>query len=658
MSGTDDLTPPDDAAALRVRATAFGEAMEADGVIEAPGEAAAARVAEAPSPDAEPLALPALAPPAGEAPHPRAWIRWITGEGQGRDTEIVGLMLIGRTKGCDICLTDQTVSRDHALIGWDDGRLILVDHGSQNGSFVNNLRIKQCVLESGDLVRLGQTRFLIRIGEKSTGASVVWLDGGQHTGMAVEAVLALPHVDELSLQSLYTAVGIGRAIGPELRQQLQAQHFAVLFELSQLMQADNDDVEAVLRRVLKKLCEVVGADRAVLARMDDDAQLAPWVVVDPHSTPQEQLQITLLRSAYERVLADQVAVRVVDGQSSMDDEPGDLGVFSAVRAAIIAPLVIQKQLVGSVELGAVTSGKAFEDEDTTLVQIAAAMMCTAIERHRLLREKERTIDQLKRTQAMLVESQQLNADVAALREVNGFAGILAHEAKNQLAVITSAVDVLEEVLPEVALDDPEVVSDLKTALGDLSDIVADFVDIARPDAAGGQRQFLRQSPRGALYSAVRFAKHERSVRGVVCAVRTETDRVVSIDPPRLRQVLFNLVRNAGHAMREGQIEAGRAHILLRLRDDGPDGVCIEVHDNGKGMDSETAKRIFETGFSAAGKGGMGVGLTVCTRIIHAHGGRIEFDSTLGVGTTFRLHLPGTLPKPAPAPSGSTAGSRS
>jgi signal transduction histidine kinase len=155
---------------------------------------------------------------------------------------------------------------------------------------------------------------------------------------------------------------------------------------------------------------------------------------------------------------------------------------------------------------------------------------------------------------------------------------------------------------------------------------------------------MHQSPRNALVSAMRFARHERSLRGVRCTIKVETERKVYIDPPRLRQVLFNLVRNAGHAMRDGQIEASQAYILLRCCDEGPEGVCLEVQDNGKGMDSAVAQRVYEQGFSAAGKGGLGVGLTVCQRIIQAHGGRIDFDSTPGVGTIFRLHLPGTLPK--------------
>lgn len=646
MSGPKDPSAQGEqrAAELTARATAFGDALEAE---------AAERPLRSPTSttpgDSEAPARPgSLLPPVPDAvepaEHPRAWIRWITGEGQGRDTEIVGLMLIGRTKACDICLTDQTVSRDHALIGWDAGRLVLVDHGSQNGSFVNNLRIKQCVLQGGDLVRLGQTRFLIRMGEKQTGASVVWLDNGSHTAMNVEEVMALPAVDDLSLQSLYTAVGVGRSIGAEQRQQLQAQHFAVLFELSQNMQADNDDVEAVLRKVLKKLSEVVGADRAVVARLEDPEQLVPWVVVDPNSTSQEQLQITLLRSAYDRVIKDHTAVRVVDAQSNLHDEPGDAGVFSAVRAAIIVPLLSQAVLIGTVELGAVTNGKSFEDEDTTLVQIAAAMMGTAIERHRLLREKERTIEALKRTQQMLVDAQQLNADLFAVKELNNFARILAHEATNQLTIITSAVDVVQEHLESAPLDDAEVVSDMVTALADITDIVGDFLDIARPDAAGAPRHFTRQSPRGVLHSAVRFARHEKCLRGVRCDIKVETDRRAYIDAPRLRQVLFNLVRNAGHAMRDGQAEAGAAHITLRVCPEEADGICIEVIDNGKGMSPETASRVFERGFTAAGKGGMGVGLTVCERIVKAHDGRIDFDTTLGAGTTFRVHLPGTPPK--------------
>ena len=104
-----------------------------------------------------------------------------------------------------------------------------------------------------------------------------------------------------------------------------------------------------------------------------------------------------------------------------------------------------------------------------------------------------------------------------------------------------------------------------------------------------------------------------------------------IDATQIQQVLVNLVKNAMQAMtRDG---------VLTLRSgEGSDGVWVSVSDTGGGIAQEQINRIFEP-FYTTRKKGTGLGLMIVQRIVRAHGGRIDLESHVGRGTTFRIWLP-------------------
>jgi len=114
-----------------------------------------------------------------------------------------------------------------------------------------------------------------------------------------------------------------------------------------------------------------------------------------------------------------------------------------------------------------------------------------------------------------------------------------------------------------------------------------------------------------------------------------------------RQVLLNLLINARQAMPSG----GRLWIKL-LYDAPCDMIDLVVRDNGCGIPADKLPRIFDSfyttksGPDASGKGGTGLGLSMCHDILEAHHGRIRVESTVGKGTAFTLKLP-TVTKAAP-----------
>lgn len=106
---------------------------------------------------------------------------------------------------------------------------------------------------------------------------------------------------------------------------------------------------------------------------------------------------------------------------------------------------------------------------------------------------------------------------------------------------------------------------------------------------------------------------------------------VPVDSAQIQQVLVNLMKNASQAMTKGGV-------LTLQTGENPDGVWFSVADTGGGIPQEQINRIFDPFFTTKKKG-TGLGLMIVQRIVRAHGGRIDLESHVGRGTTFRIWFP-------------------
>jgi signal transduction histidine kinase len=109
---------------------------------------------------------------------------------------------------------------------------------------------------------------------------------------------------------------------------------------------------------------------------------------------------------------------------------------------------------------------------------------------------------------------------------------------------------------------------------------------------------------------------------------------VDADAEQLKRVLLNVLNNALEAM------AGRTgEVVVRTMAAGSD-VVISVQDSGVGI--EEAERVFEPHYTTKPRG-TGLGLAISNQIVEEHGGRIDIESALGVGTTVHVRLPARAP---------------
>ena len=217
-----------------------------------------------------------------------------------------------------------------------------------------------------------------------------------------------------------------------------------------------------------------------------------------------------------------------------------------------------------------------------------------------------------------------------LAAVGRVAAGIAHEIRNPLASMRGSIQVLrsdldgdssQALLMEIILRESDR----------LNQIIADFLTYARPR----NTQLALIDLREPLTETFTLLRHSPEIRDLH---RLEEDLpeepvMVNVDASQLKQVFWNLSRNALQAMPEGgtlRAEMKRA-AGGRLR--------ITFRDTGRGMTPEQVEHLFEP-FSSHTTGGTGLGLSIVYQIIRDHGGTINVRSREGQGTTITIELPG------------------
>ncbi len=221
---------------------------------------------------------------------------------------------------------------------------------------------------------------------------------------------------------------------------------------------------------------------------------------------------------------------------------------------------------------------------------------------------------------------------AQYAEIAQLAGGLAHEIKNPLSTMSLNLDLLvEDFRGAETPRDRRVFQKLERVRREtdrLNDIVEDFLRFAKV-------QDLRLEPTdlNAVVDDLRdFCEPQAVGQGVVIRTQYDPDLPpVPMDVDLFKQALWNLIRNAQHAMPDG------GELMLQTRRDG-DSAVLDLTDTGVGMTDEVASRIFDTFYSTR-PGGSGLGLPTTRKIVEAHGGTIGLQSEPGLGTRFIVRLP-------------------
>jgi two-component system sensor histidine kinase KdpD len=265
-------------------------------------------------------------------------------------------------------------------------------------------------------------------------------------------------------------------------------------------------------------------------------------------------------------------------------------------------------------------------EQQHLLETFAGQVGLAIERAHLAEE---------------AEAARVAAETESLR--NTLLSSISHDLRTPLAVIAGASSLLGD--PGVSLDEgkrSQLAASIEAKAREMSELVSNVLELMRFES--GEVRLRRDWQTIDDLVGTALGRHAEALRQHVVTVSVPPDLPpVEVDAPLLTQVLGNLLENAARHTPVGtavHVTAAREGQLLR----------ISVEDNGPGLPPGDPERLFakfQRGRDEGNTGGAGLGLAICTAIVHAHGGSISAAQRPGGGARFSFTLPLPLPLAPP-----------
>ncbi len=231
------------------------------------------------------------------------------------------------------------------------------------------------------------------------------------------------------------------------------------------------------------------------------------------------------------------------------------------------------------------------------------------------------------------------------RDCKGLLALLQHYEKAappDPAWADEAKNLADDIdLPYVKANMDRIISRTRDGIDRVSRIVHSLRGMARTEAPSRQDTRIPDL----ITSSVEIAQGKFRRLGIAVHQDHDANPVIPCVPTQLSQVILNLVVNAFQAIEAAHRANGRIDIRTRRV---ADEFLLEVQDNGTGIKPEIVPRLFDPFFTTKDVGeGTGLGLSISHHIIEAHGGRIDFETTPGEGTCFRVHLPLKAPRTQP-----------
>ena len=307
--------------------------------------------------------------------------------------------------------------------------------------------------------------------------------------------------------------------------------------------------------------------------------------------------------------------------------------FSQVESYIALPLYVNRLSYGTVNFASTRPREAFADNDIELLRLITNWISVTLER--------------KISQQIAVAKETAEA---ASKTKSSFLANMSHELRTPLNAILGYNELLrEEVIDDGNTQYLDDISKVDIAGKHLLSLINDVLDLSKIEA-GKMEVYLEQFSLKPLveeiYGTV-LPLMEKN-QNILQLEYDDSINIINADLTKVRQILFNLLSNAGKFTEDGTIKL----IVASEQKDSETWIRFVIKDTGIGMNREQLNRLFVS-FSQADSstqrkyGGTGLGLSITYRLCQLLGGSINVDSVPGVGSTFTVLLPTTISvKPA------------
>ncbi len=285
----------------------------------------------------------------------------------------------------------------------------------------------------------------------------------------------------------------------------------------------------------------------------------------------------------------------------------------APRSLMTVPLVASNKVLGALTLVSSESGRRYDENDLALAEELARRAALAVDNARLFNEAQQ-----------------------ATRARDEMLAIVAHDLRNPLNTVAMSASLLLEGFKaaERPLEQKQLVI-MRRATERMSRLIQDLLDVKRMEQGRLAVDPRAQTIGAIVQDAIEMLRPLAEAQGLALEDEIPADLPkVLADPPRVQQVLSNLVGNAIKFTPRG----GR--IMLRVRPDAAE-VSVAVIDTGPGISADQLPHIFGRFWQASrsDKRGIGLGLAIARGIVEAHRGRIWVESRVGEGSAFYFTLP-------------------
>jgi signal transduction histidine kinase len=279
--------------------------------------------------------------------------------------------------------------------------------------------------------------------------------------------------------------------------------------------------------------------------------------------------------------------------------------------------------------------RPYTPNEIQLLSTIAEIASSALDRALILETLEERIAQ--RTHDLSIANEQLQ-ELDQLK--TKFISDVSHELRTPITNINLYLDLFRQGKPE---RQPHYMDVIRKETSRLTKLMEDTLSISRLDI---DRTKLKMTPvnLNEIINVV-VAQYQPHVKLAELALTINLQAnlpIIQGDSKQFSQVITQLITNAINYTTSGKIEV----TTFAITDD--DYICLEVKDTGMGIDDEDQKYLFERFYRGKNTGqsnipGTGLGLAIVKEIVNLHSGRIELESTLGKGSTFRIYFPRSRP---------------
>ncbi len=356
------------------------------------------------------------------------------------------------------------------------------------------------------------------------------------------------------------------------------------------------------------------------------------------------------RLAWGAGLAGQVAATgkplVVDDYRAWAVRQIDLDAMQ-IHALVGIPLWSGEQVVGVIGLAYLEPDRRFESDAVALLQHFGQLASLALVNARLHNDMHAELRNREQIEVALLEAKE--AAEAASRAKSAFLANMSHELRTPLnAIIGYSEMLIDEAAEEGFADLLPDLDKIRSAGSHLLGLINDVLDLSKIEAdrmtATAQPFDLVDLIKGVI--GVTLPLVERNDNHLIVEMEPDLG-VIQSDPLKLRQILINLLSNAGKFTQDGVVT-----LTVRRDPTALDWIECRVSDTGIGMTAAEIAALFQPFMQADTSstrryGGTGLGLALSRRLCELLGGTIEVVSTPGAGSTFTVHLPVQLPSELP-----------